>query len=91
MIIRDCEAFLAVIFSETLKVFDFLIFGYYVCFFKMQKVQYPTQSPSYQTPSAKFLLKIQLTHDNLGTKSSEKMKISRILGLAYNFKLLYAY
>ena len=74
MIIRDCEAFWAVIFSETLKVFDFLIFGYYVCFFKMQKFQHATQSPSYQTPSAKFLLKIQLTHDNLGTKLCEKIQ-----------------
>ena len=53
----------------------------------MPKFQDPTHPPSFQTPSAKFLFKLQLTHENMGPRLSGKMKMVRNLGLAFKFKL----
>ena len=43
---------------------------------------------SCQTLFAKFLLKLQLTHEKMDTKLSENMKMNQKCGLAYKMNLL---
>ena len=46
-----------------------------MCFFKMPKFQDPTQKSSLLTPSPLSHLLLQLIHENMNIKLSEKMKI----------------
>ena len=46
-----------------------------MCFFEMPKFQEPTQTSSWLTPSPFSHLVLQLIHENMNIKLSEKMKI----------------
>ena len=63
----------------------FLNCGRNLCFFSEPNFQDPTQRPSCQTPSAKFLLRLQLTHKNMDTKETKKKWI-RKWKLSYWFR-----
>ena len=78
-------------FQKCPNILIFWYCGRNVCFSNMPKFQDPTRPPSFQIPSAKFLFKLQLTHENMGHghRLSEKLKMVQQLGWTFKFNLLF--
>ena len=71
-------------FQKSSNILIFWYCGRNLCFFKIPQFQDQIQTLSWLTPSAYSHIKLQLTHEIMDTKLSEKMKIFHIRELAFN-------